>query len=186
MRSVVLGLASVFLFAGLAEAQVVKEFQFVGTTMATFNGSAGIIDLNQGCLVDFPASRMCTTLEVVGTIAPPTVVTEAWVRPVFKPTGLEVVLDATGISGDPNATPAPTDIGQLSCDAWTTAFSSAFTGSIIRTDGRLGLGGCSSSRAVACCQLLAVPEPPMALLGPTGLASMTTLALLRYCVAPTG
>ena len=73
---------------GLGFAQTsTKKFQMVGVSSTAVAGDVGLFGMAQACQQDFPASRMCTTREVVGTVSVPEMVGEAWVQIVVASDG---------------------------------------------------------------------------------------------------
>jgi len=163
----VLGLASV------ASAQTVKAFQMVGFTSANLDGGKGVAVLSRECQLDFAASRMCTSIEVMNSVVIPEGTSEAWVRPVYSPfsagIGERRVLDATGHmdSGD----------GALSCEGWSRN-SSGINGLTVDGSGVFRSRPCNSGRRVACCALIPVPEPPTSMLRGGAVASLAAARLL--------
>ncbi len=67
------------------------RFQLVGFTEATYQGDATLFGLTGACKVDFPASRMCSSVEILETSDPDAAVglvdRVAWVRPVLAGDG---------------------------------------------------------------------------------------------------
>ena len=121
------------------------RFQLVGFTTATFTGGEGVLGFTLACQAEFPGSRMCSSVEVMGTtVVPASLTGEAWVRPVMVPFALASggahVLDAAGIVGSPS---------QIGCDGWRTGTGN--TGLSIYADGRFTRLACYTPRAVTCC-----------------------------------
>ena len=90
--------------AGIAQAQEATgdlvpyvDTQLVGFTSTTVTGDAGVLGMMSVCHHEFSASRMCTSEEVMNTVAefnlPPN--TTAWVRPAYRGYG---VAQSTGTS----------------------------------------------------------------------------------------
>jgi hypothetical protein len=72
----------------LAESRLPRGL--VGFTSATTTGGAGIFAMTALCQAEFPASRMCTSAEVLATQKLPTLPgrnVHAWVQPTFVPVG---------------------------------------------------------------------------------------------------
>jgi hypothetical protein len=61
----------------------------------------------------------------------------------------------------------------LNCTGWKTTGSD---GLIVGIDGSFTLDACSNAYHVACCSLIPVPEPPLAILGGSGAAGLALLA----------
>ena len=124
------------------------RYRLVGFTSALFNGGRGVRTYTQACQADFlSAARMCTSEEVLNTVAWPEVPGEirGWLRPVFQPTG-DGVADASGVGGGTS--------GDLTCLGWSLSLSS-FGGSTVSGDGRFAIpysgSRCNVARPVACC-----------------------------------
>ena len=177
MRVLITSAAILSLIAGVATtagAQTVKQFQLVGFTEATLPADRGFIGFTAACQAEFEASRMCSSVEVIQTVDMPVLSgsTTAWVTPVAQPgssTG-GIILDASGMEGQ-------RDYG-LSCRGWSFAFPASH-GLIVDGRGRFDKVTCSRSNPVACCSLLAVPEPSMSLLQGAAAATLGTLAAKR-------
>ena len=146
--------ALIVAFPLLATAQQVGKggsphLQFVGFTGATFNGGQGVRTYTEACQDAFTASaRMCTSVDVLATVAWPRVPNTArgWVRPVYQ--GIDGgLIDASGIG-------ASLDAGALSCGGWSLSTSAA-QGLAVSGDGRFATPGvpdsCDTARPVACC-----------------------------------
>ncbi|MDJ0866557.1 MAG: hypothetical protein QNK03_10645 [Myxococcota bacterium] len=167
------GLAALTL-AGPAAAQAVKAFQLVGFTSATRNGGKGVVDFTRTCQLEFEASRMCTSTEVMQTVDFPELTSNAWVRPVFSPltggaTNL-TVLDASGVmSGDD---------GDLSCSGWRRNASDA-SGLTVDKDGLFEARACNEGRRIACCALIPVPEPSMSMLQGAAATTLAATSILK-------
>jgi hypothetical protein len=125
---------------------------FVGFTAASFDGGQGVRIYTEACQAAFSASaRMCTSIEVLDTVAWPTVpnTTRGWVRPVFQALD-EGLVDASGVQAA-----SPTS-GALSCIGWSSSAPSVH-GLAVSGDGRFATPGsfdsCDTPRPIACCAL---------------------------------
>jgi hypothetical protein len=118
------------------------RFQLVGFTSATFTGGTGVLGFTLACQAEFPASRMCTSVEVMETIQLPLEmpVASAWLRPVFQ--GTSSPLDASGIAG--------TAI-DLSCNSWRATNGSGLS---VNSAGQIEFAGCVNPYQIACCALV--------------------------------
>lgn len=131
----------------LAESRIPRGL--VGFTAATTTGDAGILRMTAMCQAEFPASRMCTSAEVLATQKVPELPDgNAWVMPTFAPTlsrDLAIPdseprsVDVSGISGYPET---------FTCWAWTRTNSAGLR---VDREGRFGPDFCSSNLRVACC-----------------------------------
>jgi hypothetical protein len=178
VRVLITGAAILSLIAGVATtaaAQTVKQFQLVGFTEAETQGSEGLLALTQVCQAEFPASRMCTSVEVMNTVALPGALenTNAWVRPVIRAFEFPVWVDASGTTNSE---------GGLSCDAWQEG--SSFDGLAVTERLRFGTRDCGNRHPVACCSLLAVPEPSTSLLQGAAAATLATMVAKRGPTRP--
>ncbi len=148
-------------FATSAGAQTVKQFQLVGFSETTTMGDTGVLGMTQMCQETYEASRMCTAAEVGQTVEPPTITGggRAWVQPTSDPRTAE------------------TD--NWTCNGWSNNASSA-NGLAVTPWGAFYSGnGCNESHPVACCALIAVPEPSTTLLQGAAAATLGTLAAKR-------
>jgi hypothetical protein len=119
------------------------RFQLVGFSTATFTGDQGVLGFASVCQTEFPASRMCTSVEVMETTVLVSGLTgDAWVRPSFEPLGVgagQLVIDASGAIGAPNG---------LSCQGWTSTLG---FGLKVSASGGFAPSFCFEQRSVACC-----------------------------------
>ena len=108
------------------------QYQFVGFTTSTYNGSQGILTYTNTCNQEFPGSRMCTYGEFYTTSPFPSVDanTIAWIWPWDNKTSRGF------INND--------------CSAWISTLSSE-SGAVIRGDGAATTELCSSTLPIACC-----------------------------------
>ena len=134
---------------------VPPRFQLVGFTSAAFTGGQGVLGFTNACQAEsFPGSRMCSSIEVMETVAVRSGLTgDAWVRPTFQPTGGNT-LDASGRNTNP---------AYLTCDSWRggqlgprtdnwgRVSPSALTGLSVSAAGVFVLQGCGVAQSVACC-----------------------------------
>jgi hypothetical protein len=58
--------------SNLPQPTVPARFQLVGFTSATYTGDSGVLGLTLACQDEFPASRMCNSVEVMETTTIPT------------------------------------------------------------------------------------------------------------------
>ena len=123
-----------------------EDLQLVGFTSATFTGDQGVLGFTLACQVDFPASRMCNSVEVMETVIIPAGLTgTAWVRPVIEAAAASMFLvDASGIFTS----------GSNSCIGWSVAGDTG--GLFVSSTGQFATPGraCAVARAVACCALV--------------------------------
>lgn len=158
--------------ATTASAQTVKAFQIVGFTSSTFDGLNGIAVFSRECQLQFPASRMCSSTEVLNSVNFPEGTSEGWVRPVYSPIAPGIggaVLDAAGRVD-------ATD-GYLSCEGWSRN-SSGINGLTVDQDGIFRSRSCNNPRKVTCCALIPVPEPPTSMLRGGAVATLAAARLL--------
>ncbi len=176
MRVLITSAAVLSLIAGVATtagAQTcTKQFQLVGFTAGDLPSDTGVLGFTQACQAEFPASRMCSSVEVMQTVDMPVLPesTKAWVRPTFRPGGNGPLLDASGTESQSSLT--------LSCRGWAYT-GNGYAGLAVDGNGRFDSEGCINSFPVACCSLLAVPEPSMSLLQGAAAATLGTLAAKR-------
>lgn len=162
LLSLVLVFFSFLASPAVAQQTACEPFQLVGFTTATFDGATGVLGFTQACQAEFTGSRFCTTEEVMDTVTVPGgLVGDAWVRPVFAPTGQPGLLDASGIL-------------VLTCEGWLNAESVGIA--VTPTGGFLNNMPCSVARPVACCAPVATPEPSAMLLQGSGIAGLWVLA----------
>ena len=86
MRVVVVACLGLFLCLPSAAGAVEKKMQLVGFTTASVDSDVGIFGFTVACQAEFPASRMCSSRELMETVALPqlgTFANGALVRPVF-------------------------------------------------------------------------------------------------------
>ena len=129
----------VVLGMGVAEAR-----SFIGVSTLSGPANTGYAVLSRMCEAKFPANRMCTTSEYLGSIHPAKTVRShapAWIQ-------------ATPIAGI-NGTPADISgvpIGQaFNCAGWSgNAFQT--TGLTVSGAGIFGGATCSETHQVACCK----------------------------------
>jgi hypothetical protein len=160
MRVLITSAAILSLMAGVATtagAQTVKAFQLVGFTSGGLPADTGVIGFTEACQAEFETSRMCTDAEVAQTVDIPALPSAtAWVMPVFL--------------GDGTL--------QFACLGWTS-ITSGENGIGVDNRGRFEIARCDGIKRVACCSLLAVPEPSLSLLQGTAAATLGTLAAKR-------
>jgi hypothetical protein len=123
------------------------HFGLVGFTAATFNGGQGVFSYTGACGAEFPGSRMCSSIEVLETVAVPATLTGlAWVRPSFV--GISSgngAIDASGVQdqfSDPES--------KLSCDGWRRPDPN-IRGLVVNEFGVWGRRPCTEVLHVACC-----------------------------------
>ncbi len=173
IAAVLTGLVALAL-AAPAAAQTTKAFQLVGFTSQTRNGGKGVADYTRTCQLEFEASRMCTSTEVMQTVDFPELTSNAWVRPVFSPltggaTNL-TVLDASGVVSE--------DDGDLSCSGWRRN-ASGVSGLTVDKDGLFEARACNEGRRIACCALIPVPEPSMSMLQGAAATTLAATSILK-------
>jgi hypothetical protein len=127
--------------SNLPQPSALPRFQLVGSTSATFTGIRGVLTYTLACQDEFPASRMCNSVEVLETVSvPDNLAAFAWVRPSFQP--LPSFTDASGVTrGNADA---------FSCRGWRGSGS----GLAVETNGSFLTLGCDIPRAIACCALV--------------------------------
>ena len=125
-------------------ASTPSRFQLVGFSTNPLTGDAGVLGMTLECQNDSPGSRMCTSTEVMETVAVPASLTGlAWVRPVHVPfVSTSSGSRAQDASGRTNLS------GFLSCLGWSIF---AAEGLIVDTDGSFSASSCSDVHSVACC-----------------------------------
>jgi len=131
------------------------RWQIVGFTSASYLGNEGVLGFTRHCQTEFSDSRVCTSQEVMDTVAVPGSLTgSAWVRPVFVPVSvaryglqgtIQMALDASGRTGS-----AP---GTLNCNGWSSPSSSA-RGLVVSDAGSFSTRACNVTFSVACCALV--------------------------------
>ena len=141
-----------------------KRFQLVGFTEATFDGEEGVLNYTLACQAEFSASRFCSVGEVAATVVVPALPPGpalpnfsgplAWIN--SKPEWPELVTD---------------------CSNWVGGLGA--TGLIVDNTGGIAVSGCTQFRRVSCCALTPIPEPPQAMLLPSGVAGLAGLSWLR-------
>jgi len=119
--------------------------QFVGRTVQTLSGGAGVLTYSQACQTDFgPGHRMCTSEEVMNTVALPALSGgPSWVRPVLALAAGgngQYFVEASGVGTNGAA--------QLSCSGWNSTGNDGLT---VDAGGSFELLSCSAGRTVACC-----------------------------------
>ena len=169
LRTTLLVLASLLL-ASPATAQTTKQFQLVGFTTNTVPADSGYIGMTKACQLEFEASRMCTTLEVIETVAIPGLPANesAWVRPISL--GFEG-LNLFEVSGA-----AIDTINQMTCDGWGPTSNTTPTGLAITDKGIVAKVSCTVPKPVACCALTPVPEPSVSQMVLPGIALLAALS----------
>lgn len=126
------------------------QFEFVGITGATFVGGAGLGDMNRECALDFEGARMCTSLEYMNTVDPPSLGAAevlAWIRLVI------VAVDQNGRHVDASGLEEFSD-HSLSCEGWGADSDDVEGLSLARTFGQsehFRRSSCVFSLHVACC-----------------------------------
>lgn len=163
------------LFTAAAPAQAEKAFQLVGFTSSTFNGAAGLLLMSRSCSIQYPASRMCSTTEVAQTAVFPDVglppSTFAWVRSDKVSASLGSVSGSLIIDA----------VQATSCRGWSTDEATS-DGLAVGGEGSFVERDCSSTIPVACCALIAVPEPPQSMLEPAAGAALASIFASRALV----
>jgi len=156
MAVMAIGMTFLFVAPGPVAAQD-QDMEFLGYTMATRTGQAGIAGFHQECAARFGATaRACTSANIVGGtvsggfVADPNE-TSNWVLPSFVQNIGSSVVDASGKSGSPK---------NLSCDGWNSNLASV-TG-LVSLDsgiqrGRFTLAPCNIQRNIACCAPVEAP-----------------------------
>jgi hypothetical protein len=170
--------AALALFAPAASAQgTCAPFQVVGFTANKLKGDKGIFGFTQACQAEFgPPSRMCTSSEVLETVVLPlTLSGEAWVRPSFQPlngASGPSALDASGLDDAP--------FENLTCAGWGSSSSvTVRNGLTVDKDGIFAALSCNTSRRVACCAAIPLPEPSTSLLQGSGVAALALLSRIK-------
>ena len=124
------------------------QYQLVGFSQQGGPGATGVLQLTSYCQASYPASRICTTEEVVKTVTFPAVTSSpsnpgpsAWVAPTaIAGRGSSVGFDIT--------TGHQTNTQGLTCGGWS---STGLTGLTVNDRGQFFVSPCSSSLKVACC-----------------------------------
>jgi hypothetical protein len=133
------------------ERVAAQESEFLGYTMATRTGQAGVVGFHQECAAQFGATaRACTSADIVGsplsgTFAADPNQTSNWVLPSFVQSIGSSVADASGRSGSPK---------NLSCDGWNSNLASVTGLAMLDSGvqmGRFTLATCNGLRNIACC-----------------------------------
>lgn len=123
--------------------------QLVGLTIATLSGDAGVLAFTQACQKEFPATRFCTSEEIIRTTSVPAGLSgSAWV--LFSPVGSSgtgAVFDASGQWGTGSS---------FTCAGWSDSgsISNPYSGLTVAFGARYGAFSpqvCSEARRVACC-----------------------------------
>ncbi len=121
------------------------RYQLVGFTSSALLGDSGVLGMTIACQQEFADSRMCSSVEVMETVAVPLDLTGvAWVRPSFSPLhdpGTQAAaLDASGFK---------TLVSLFSCNK-----TSSINGFTVLASGRFAGSRCTNLLAVACCALV--------------------------------
>ena len=168
----------------LPEPAIHTSVQLMGFSTQTVTGGAGVLGMLDACHADFPASRLCSSLDILNTEQrfPITTTERAWVRPVAQPHNSDssdsrfsnTVLDASGVAY-PEA-----DImsSSMSCRGWATTTSTVL-GLTVSPGGSFGPRSCDVARPVACCTLIQVPEPSSSLGLGAGVATLAALSQVK-------
>ncbi|GAA5186010.1 hypothetical protein [Ferrimonas gelatinilytica] len=128
-----------------AQQQPVTNSQFIGVSSSMVAGNIGVLEMTKQCQIDYPASRVCNTLEIVRTVEIPEVPEGYyWVKPVMSGAG-------TGLSSTSSL--ATFDLGSgitsanqgLSCD-------NGNSGIRVSQTGRFLTANCTTEFAIACCK----------------------------------
>ena len=179
------------LSAGIAHAQDATgdlvpyvDTQLVGFTSTTVTGDAGVLGMTNACHLEFAATRMCTSEEVMNTVAMPVLPeeTQAWARPTFVPVasgaaGSAYGLDQSGmLSGD-----LTSGFDIMTCLGWTTS-SFSRSGLTVSSVGQVTTESCDTAQPVACCaRIIVVPEPSASLQLGTGILGLAALSGRAVC-----
>jgi len=122
-----------------------QQYVWVGSSVTTGAGNQGPVNFSRYCDATFPGSRMCSTVEVIGTLYPPPETTpNAWVRPSFSG-----YLNAAGEAMD-LATGKVMLPDDMNCWAWSTG-GELTTGLIVQFDGTIRPVPCNNFLPIACC-----------------------------------
>ena len=136
------------------------HLDFLGLSKGVTDGGGGIVTMHRLCQATFPGSRMCTSRDILLSIAPPALgrSDSGWVQPVFVPYHSEPgVFDISGVG---HITELQEKLGvdfttprHLSCFGWSRG-SGDLSG--LTLSGGIGDGGysiiqCSFQQRVACC-----------------------------------
>jgi hypothetical protein len=133
----------------LPACEAPSRFQLVGFTSATFDGGAGIFGFTKACQVEFPGSRMCTSVEAMETVVIPLELAgSAWLRPIYMPISSDsarnIALDASGVYlSILSYTP-------FSCGGWTDGAGTSY-GLTINSNGGFTVAKCDQLLSTACC-----------------------------------
>jgi hypothetical protein len=182
--SLAVAVATLAVIPSVVAAQTcTKQFQLVGFSSSSMKGSSGIFRMTEACQVDFEASRICTSEEVMNTVTIPELSAQnAWVRPAIKPIGagvISIMADASGSdSADGRSSSLP---GDLTCRGWTT--NNDYRGLTVSNKGGFLTQKCDAGRPVACCAMIRVPEPPLAAIQGGAVAALAALARARKAKA---
>ena len=183
------------LSAGISHAQDATgdlvpyvDTQLVGFTSTTVTGDAGVLGMTNACHLEFSATRMCTSEEVMNTVAMPVLPaeTQAWVRPVFGPISSAIAgamtIDHSGTVSSNNTSSVGTNASQgQSCRGWSSN-SFGNIGLTASDEGGFSLLSCDVPRSVACCaRIIVVPEPSASLQLGTGILGLAALSGRAVC-----
>lgn len=143
--------------------QTVTQFQFLGTTAAV-TPDIGYFGMTRQCQAQFGVgTRICTSLEIVETVALPSPTAwqsdQAWARPVvvgvsgsldpINDVSFWSLLEASGQAWRQGPT------GSLDCSGWSQSSNTGRAGVLLSRgsgfEARIGFGNCTETAGVACC-----------------------------------
>ena len=134
--------------SGFEVVSLVRPFTFVGVTSQTFDGDSGYYAMTTACSNEYPRSRMALTQELFTAIAPPPIVSEAWILPT--PTFALTLNDGATFSKVMDV--SGTLLGnaqEINCISWTRD-DAGIEGTIVDSTGAILKGNCNQARPVAC------------------------------------
>ena len=177
------GIVLLLLVVSSSTAEAEKAFQLVGFTAGKVGGTGGLLAMARTCQAEFPASRMCTSEELIRTTHLPQALpeTRAWVQPVPRAV-FEGFHPEPGVLDVARTIRAP---GAGSCYGWSgdgPSTQAAAQGMTVDSQLRFQSEACSFELSIACCALIPVPEPPQSFLeSAAGAALASAFAARAVC-----
>jgi hypothetical protein len=112
--------------------------QFVGFTIATFDGAQGMATYTNACNQDYAGSYMCTSEEFLNSSTYPATSGGGWIRPTYVPSA--ATQDMSGASAK-------------ACGGWSVSGNASFPrdGLYVDFSGKFSGSTCHTVKAVACC-----------------------------------
>lgn len=167
MNKLIKFVSALMLAALWATPTLAQEPQYVGHTLAKFDGAQGYFVYHRACAAEFPDTVWCTTQKIIEggpddavAVVPDPPLDGAWVNPTVVGGAIDfdaafapaTAIDFSGIAAN--------NVRALSCGRWRSNSASdtglIFVNSPIPTfSNRI----CSIERAVACCTFQAARPP---------------------------